>query len=82
MSPSSTAWSGATRWPSGPRWRPLAASNSRVGGYRPLPPYSYAVSEPLCAHAGLGRENSKYGMDEFLETKYICMGLGYKNRNQ
>lgn len=22
---------------------------------------------------------SKYGLDEFLETKYICMGLGYSN---
>eukprot|EP00798_Chlamydomonas_sp_ICE-L_P022057 gene22057-29122_t len=26
--------------------------------------------------SGLGRENSKYGLDEFLEIKYICMGLG------
>ncbi|XP_044468239.1 succinate-semialdehyde dehydrogenase, mitochondrial isoform X2 [Mangifera indica] len=24
--------------------------------------------------SGLGREGSKYGMDEYLETKYICMG--------
>lgn len=24
--------------------------------------------------SGLGREGSKYGMDEFLEVKYICMG--------
>ena len=27
--------------------------------------------------SGLGREHSKYGVDEFLELKYICMGLGY-----
>ena len=26
--------------------------------------------------SGLGREGSKYGMDEFLEIKYLCMGLG------
>ena len=24
--------------------------------------------------SGLGREGSKYGMDEYLEIKYICMG--------
>lgn len=27
--------------------------------------------------SGLGREQGKYGLDEFLELKYICMGLGY-----
>jgi succinate-semialdehyde dehydrogenase/glutarate-semialdehyde dehydrogenase len=26
--------------------------------------------------SGLGREGSKYGMDEFLEVKYLCMGGG------
>ncbi|KAK9797442.1 hypothetical protein WJX73_005347 [Symbiochloris irregularis] len=30
-------------------------------------------------HSGLGREHGKYGMDEFLEIKYIQMGLGYSN---
>ncbi|KAI3997030.1 hypothetical protein MKX01_021306 [Papaver californicum] len=25
-------------------------------------------------HSGLGREGSKYGMDEYLEVKYMCMG--------
>ena len=25
--------------------------------------------------SGLGREGSKYGIDEFLETKYLCMGI-------
>jgi len=24
--------------------------------------------------SGLGREGSKYGMDDFLEIKYLCMG--------
>jgi succinate-semialdehyde dehydrogenase/glutarate-semialdehyde dehydrogenase len=24
--------------------------------------------------SGIGREGSKYGMDEFLEIKYLCMG--------
>ncbi|KAF8412658.1 hypothetical protein HHK36_000626 [Tetracentron sinense] len=24
--------------------------------------------------SGLGREGSKYGMDEYLETKYVCLG--------
>jgi succinate-semialdehyde dehydrogenase/glutarate-semialdehyde dehydrogenase len=27
--------------------------------------------------SGLGREQSKYGLDEFLELKYVCMGLNY-----
>ncbi|KAG2501752.1 hypothetical protein HYH03_000252 [Edaphochlamys debaryana] len=27
--------------------------------------------------SGLGREQSKYGISEFLDTKYVCMGLGY-----
>ena len=26
--------------------------------------------------SGLGREGSRYGIDEFLEIKYLCMGLG------
>eukprot|EP01023_Acetabularia_acetabulum_P062590 TRINITY_DN7722_c0_g1_i8.p1 TRINITY_DN7722_c0_g1~~TRINITY_DN7722_c0_g1_i8.p1 ORF type:complete len:537 (+),score=125.28 TRINITY_DN7722_c0_g1_i8:75-1685(+) len=28
-------------------------------------------------HSGQGKENSKYGIEEFLEHKYICMGIGY-----
>jgi hypothetical protein len=24
--------------------------------------------------SGIGREGSKYGIDEFLEVKYLCMG--------
>ena len=24
--------------------------------------------------SGLGREGSKYGLDEFLEVKYVCFG--------
>ena len=24
--------------------------------------------------SGLGREGSKYGMDEYLEVKYLCFG--------
>jgi succinate-semialdehyde dehydrogenase/glutarate-semialdehyde dehydrogenase len=24
--------------------------------------------------SGLGREGSKYGMDEYLEIKYLCFG--------
>jgi len=27
--------------------------------------------------SGLGREQSKYGLDEFLEKKFVCMGLDY-----
>lgn len=27
-------------------------------------------------HSGLGREGSKYGVDEYLEMKYICLDLG------
>jgi succinate-semialdehyde dehydrogenase/glutarate-semialdehyde dehydrogenase len=26
--------------------------------------------------SGLGREGSKYGIEEFLEMKYLCMGMG------
>ncbi|RLA53158.1 MAG: succinate-semialdehyde dehydrogenase (NADP(+)) [Gammaproteobacteria bacterium] len=29
--------------------------------------------------SGLGREGSKYGIDDFIELKYICMGLGHEN---
>jgi succinate-semialdehyde dehydrogenase/glutarate-semialdehyde dehydrogenase len=25
--------------------------------------------------SGLGREGSKYGMDEYLEIKYLCIGI-------
>ena len=25
--------------------------------------------------SGLGREGSKYGLDEYLEIKYLCMGM-------
>lgn len=24
--------------------------------------------------SGLGREGSKYGIEEYIETKYVCMG--------
>jgi succinate-semialdehyde dehydrogenase/glutarate-semialdehyde dehydrogenase len=24
--------------------------------------------------SGIGREGSKYGMEEFLEVKYVCLG--------
>jgi succinate-semialdehyde dehydrogenase/glutarate-semialdehyde dehydrogenase len=24
--------------------------------------------------SGIGREGSKYGIEEFLETKYVCLG--------
>ncbi len=24
--------------------------------------------------SGIGREGSKYGLDEYLELKYLCMG--------
>jgi len=26
--------------------------------------------------SGLGREGSKYGIEEFLEVKYLCLGIG------
>ncbi len=26
--------------------------------------------------SGIGREGSKYGLDDFMETKYLCLGLG------
>lgn len=28
--------------------------------------------------SGLGREHSKYGLDEFMEIKYVQMGIGYE----
>ena len=30
--------------------------------------------------SGLGREGSSYGLDDFLEIKFVCMGLGYEKR--
>lgn len=29
--------------------------------------------------SGLGREQGTIGLDEFLEVKYVSMGLGYSN---
>ncbi len=26
--------------------------------------------------SGLGREGSRYGIEEYLEIKYVCLGLG------
>lgn len=26
--------------------------------------------------SGIGREGGPYGLDEYLEYKYVCMGLG------
>lgn len=28
--------------------------------------------------SGLGREGSHFGLDEYTEIKYVCMGLGHK----
>ena len=28
-------------------------------------------------HSGLGKELSKYGIEEFLSIKYFCFGVGY-----
>ena len=28
-------------------------------------------------HSGLGREHGKFGIEEFLEVKYVQMGVGY-----
>jgi succinate-semialdehyde dehydrogenase/glutarate-semialdehyde dehydrogenase len=28
--------------------------------------------------SGIGREGGRQGIDEYLESKYICMGLGQK----
>lgn len=28
-------------------------------------------------HSGVGRENSKYGLEEFLQLKTLVMGVGY-----
>eukprot|EP00884_Botryococcus_braunii_P000574 jgi/Botrbrau1/10517/Bobra.7_1s0001.1 len=41
-----------------------------------------AITDPVAPfggikHSGLGRESSKYGIDEFLYLKYVAMGLGY-----
>lgn len=35
-----------------------------------------AVEVPMggVKQSGLGREGSKYGIDEYLELKYICLG--------
>jgi acyl-CoA reductase-like NAD-dependent aldehyde dehydrogenase len=30
----------------------------------------------LKPNAGLGREGSKWGLDEYLEYKYVMLGLG------
>lgn len=30
--------------------------------------------------SGIGREGGKYGIDEFLEIKYLCMGGFSRNR--
>ena len=42
-----------------------------------LPPI--ALKDPIAPfggvkQSGLGREGSKYGCEEFIEVKYICMG--------
>jgi succinate-semialdehyde dehydrogenase/glutarate-semialdehyde dehydrogenase len=28
--------------------------------------------------SGIGREGGRYGIEEYLETKYVCMGMGVK----
>ncbi|KIY92226.1 succinate-semialdehyde dehydrogenase (NADP+) [Monoraphidium neglectum] len=32
--------------------------------------------------SGLGREQGTIGMEEFLEVKYVCMGLGYASESE
>ena len=35
---------------------------------------SYVAPFGGVKQSGLGREGSKYGVDEYLETKYVCLG--------
>lgn len=35
----------------------------------------------LDLQSGLGREHSKYGISEFLDVKFVSMGLGYSGAN-
>ena len=47
----------------------------------PVHPQVFITSEAApfggMKQSGQGREQSRYGLDEFLEIKYVCMGLGY-----
>ena len=32
------------------------------------------IADPSSRSRDMGREGSKYGIEEFLEVKYLCMG--------
>lgn len=58
-------------------WRVAGALEYGMVGVNEVAIGSEAAPFGGVKQSGLGREQSKYGLDEFLESKYVCMGLGY-----
>ena len=59
----------------GRAWRVSEALEFGMVGVNEVAITSEAVPFGGVKMSGLGRENSKYGIDEFLEIKTVCMGL-------
>ena len=55
-------------------WRVSEALETGIVGINEGAVSSEVVPFGGIKQSGLGREGSKYGMEEYLEMKYICLG--------
>ena len=55
-------------------WRVSEGIDYGMVGVKKVGITSEAIPFGGMKESGLGREGSKYGIDDYIETKYICMG--------
>lgn len=58
----------------GRSWRVARALDYGMVGINEVAITSEAIPFGGIKESGMGREGSKYGMDDYLELKYICIG--------
>ena len=57
-------------------WRVAERAGDRHGGHQHRPDLQAEVA-PFggVKQSGIGREGSKYGIDDYMERKYVCVGV-------
>lgn len=61
-------------------WRVSRALEYGLVGVNEVAITSEAAPFGGVKQSGIGREHGREGIEEYLEIKYVCMGLGYSDR--